>query len=113
MNLTITDAARQQLVSILIDNKATTIRFGLQGGGCNGFSYFLKLEEVAEEDDFSVNLPSGHDGPATYTLLVDPMSASYLDGAIIEYKKDLMGETFVFSNPNIKTQCGCGNSVGF
>jgi len=41
------------------------------------------------------------------------MSNTYLQEAEIDYKKDMMGETFVFKNPNVKHSCGCGSSVGF
>lgn len=106
MNILVTDAARKQLAQILQDEGQTEIRFGLRGGGCSGFSYYFSFESRVEDDLTVVELGNG-------SLIVDPMSAMYLDGAEIDYKKDIMGETFVFSNPNTKTQCGCGNSVGF
>lgn len=106
MNLVITDSAKQKLVEILAEHSQTAIRFGLKGGGCSGFSYYFSFEEKTD-DDFSVALSE------TDSLIVDHMSAMYLDGAIIDYRKDLMGETFVFINPQVKTQCGCGNSVSF
>ncbi len=103
----ITEEAKEKIISILIDEKATLLRFGLQGGGCNGFSYYFAVEEEKCDDDFEVPIGDEH------TLLVDSMSSMYLEDAEIDYKKDLMGESFVFNNPNQKTTCGCGNSVGF
>lgn len=103
----ITETARAKMVDVLVDEKAKMLRFGLQGGGCNGFQYYFAVEPEKSEDDLEMPLEDG------YVLLVDSMSAMYLEEAEIDYKKDLMGETFVFNNPNQKTSCGCGNSVGF
>lgn len=103
----VTDAAKEKMLDVLIDNKASFLRFGLQGGGCNGFQYYFAIEENKEEDDHIVQLDD------THSLLVDSASMMYLHEAVIDYKKDLMGESFVFNNPNVSTQCGCGSSVGF
>jgi len=105
--INITEQAKQKMLSILDDEGATLVRFGLQGGGCNGFQYFITLEEKQEEDDFEIPLEDDK------KLLVDAMSNTYLQEAEIDYKKDMMGETFVFKNPNVKHSCGCGSSVGF
>jgi iron-sulfur cluster assembly protein len=105
--INITEQAKQKMLSILDDEGATMVRFGLQGGGCNGFQYFITLEEKQEEDDFTFPLDDER------ILLVDAMSNTYLQEAEIDYKKDMMGETFVFKNPNVKHSCGCGSSVGF
>jgi len=103
----ITEQAKQKMLSILEDEGGTLVRFGLQGGGCNGFQYFITLENKQEEDDFEFPLDEER------KLLVDAMSNTYLQEAEIDYKKDMMGETFVFKNPNVKHSCGCGSSVGF
>jgi iron-sulfur cluster assembly protein len=95
------------MVDVLIDEKATVLRFGLQGGGCSGFSYFFAVEEAKSEDDMEIPLDD------KCVLVVDPASNMYLEGAEIDFRKDLMGENFVFNNPNTKTSCGCGSSVGF
>jgi len=105
--ITITDTAKEKLLDILKEDHSEFIRFGLQGGGCNGFQYFLTLDQIKEEDDQAFDLGDGH------ALLVDAMSAMYLPGTTIDYRRDLMGESFVFENPNTSTKCGCGSSVGF
>lgn len=105
--IVITESAKSKMVDVLIDEKSTILRFGLQGGGCNGFSYFFAIEQEKAEDDLEVQLGD------RYVLVIDPASNMYLEGAEIDYKKDLMGENFVFHNPNTKTTCGCGSSVGF
>jgi iron-sulfur cluster assembly protein len=103
----ITDVAKAKLIDILIEEKVSLIRFGLQGGGCNGMSYYFVTEQTQEADDFEYALTD------TYKLIVDAASSMYLDDAEIDYKKDLMGEAFVFNNPNVKASCGCGSSVNF
>jgi iron-sulfur cluster assembly accessory protein len=104
----VTEAAKEKIISILNEEKATILRFGLQGGGCNGFTYFFAIEnESVSEDDFLHPLSDSH------ILVVDAASSMYLEEAEIDYKKDIMGESFIFNNPNTKTNCGCGNSVGF
>lgn len=105
--INITDAAKERIIDILKTENSNMLRFGLQGSGCNGFSYFLSIETERSEDDlvYPINEIS--------MLLVDAMSNMYLSEAEIDYKKDMMGESFVFNNPNQKTSCGCGSSVSF
>ena len=104
----ITDLAKEKMIGVLIEENATLLRFGLQGGGCNGMSYYFAVEDTQDiNEDFEYPLDD------THTLLIDPMSNTYLDDAEIDYKKDLMGEAFVFKNPNVKNSCGCGSSVNF
>lgn len=103
----ITDRAKEKIISILNEDNIPHLRLGLQGGGCNGFSYFIVLETNKEDDDFEYAIDD------VRTLLVDAASSMYLEDAEIDYKKDIMGESFTFNNPNVKTSCGCGSSVGF
>lgn len=103
----VTDLAKEKIIDVLISEKAKVLRFGLQGGGCNGFQYYFSADATQEEDDLVLPLDEER------ILVVDSMSMMYLEDAEIDYKKDLMGETFVFNNPNTATKCGCGSSVGF
>jgi iron-sulfur cluster assembly protein len=103
----ITDKAKEKIISILKEENSPFLRFGLQGGGCNGFTYFITLDKEIAEDDFQIPIDN------SYTMLVDAASNMYLEEAEIDYKKDMMGESFIFNNPNQKSSCGCGSSVGF
>lgn len=103
----VTDIAKEKIVDVLISENSKVLRFGLQGGGCNGFQYYFSAEATQEEDDQVLPLDDER------ILVVDSMSMMYLEDAEIDYKKDIMGETFVFNNPNTTTKCGCGSSVGF
>lgn len=103
----ITPSAVDKMIDVLVDNRAFILRFGLQGGGCNGFTYVFSIESAVEEGDVEYTLAGD------FKLVVDPISSVYLEESEIDYKRDLMGESFVFNNPNQKASCGCGNSVSF
>ena len=85
------------------NNPALKLRVFVQGGGCSGFSYGFTFDEAQNDDDFSLEF--GGVG-----LLVDSMSAQYLQGAKIKYTEDAMGASFAIENPNAQTTCGCGSS---
>jgi len=104
MNLTITDNAILAIKDVLVqESPETCLRVFVQGGGCSGFQYGFALDTDQAEDDWNI----GRDGVA---ILVDSMSAQYLDGAQIDYVEDLMSKQFVINNPNANTTCGCGSS---
>jgi len=79
------------------------LRLGVKGGGCAGLTYFVdwaaepaRLDQVYERDGAR--------------LFVDPKSARFLQGTVVEWQKTLMQSGFVFKNPNVKAACGCGDS---
>lgn len=84
-------------------NPALKLRVFITGGGCSGFQYGFTFDENVGEDDTVVE-------KCGVTLLVDPMSFQYLDGAEIDYTEGLEGAQFVIRNPNATTTCGCGSS---
>ena len=84
-------------------NAALKLRVYISGGGCSGFQYGFEFDEEQAEDDIAVE----RDG---VTLLVDPLSLQYLNGAEVDYSESLQGAQFVIRNPNAKTTCGCGSS---
>ena len=84
-------------------NPDLKLRIFVQGGGCSGFQYGFTFDELKNEDDFDLEF----DGVG---LLVDSMSAQYLQGAKIKYTEDAMGASFSIDNPQAQTTCGCGSS---
>ena len=103
--ITITESAQTKITDILAEenNPDLKLRMFVQGGGCSGFSYGFTLDEMKNEDDFEFNV-----GPTS--VLVDALSAQYVEGAEIDYIEDLMGAEFKIKNPNATTTCGCGSS---
>lgn len=105
MSIEITDAAAERITDLMeAEESAIALRVFVQGGGCSGFNYGFSFADEINEDD--IVLRQGE----TATVVVDPMSMMYLDGATIDYVKNLYGEQFTISNPNATTTCGCGSS---
>ena len=101
----ITNSAIEKIADILAEenNPLMKLRTFVQGGGCSGFQYGFTLDEETNEDDFVIQKPG-------VTVLIDAMSMQYLQGATIDYKEELMGSSFVISNPQAQSTCGCGSS---
>ena len=103
--LEFTEAAAKKVKFLIADedNPNLKLRVYITGGGCSGFQYGFTFDEVANEDDTSLQKNG-------VTLLVDPMSYQYLVGAEIDYTEGLEGSQFVIKNPNASSTCGCGSS---
>ena len=104
--ITITESARLKMADLLAEenNPKLKVRAFVQGGGCSGFSYGFTFDEEKNEDDFEFPINEQHN------VLVDAMSMQYLQGAVIDYKEEVMGSQFVITNPNAQSTCGCGSS---
>ena len=83
--------------------EAFGLRLRVVGGGCSGFSYDLYFDQVVEGVD---RLFESHG----VKLVVDEMSLQYLAGTLVDYVEGLQGAGFKFTNPNVKSTCGCGSS---
>jgi iron-sulfur cluster assembly accessory protein len=79
------------------------LRVAVRGGGCSGFEYALDFEREARATDFVAS----YDG---LTVFVDPVSARYLEGTVIDYVFGTTGAGFKFNNPKARGTCGCGSS---
>ena len=84
-------------------NNSLMLRLFITGGGCSGFQYGFSFEEKLADDDILIR-------KGGMTLVVDPMSIQYLQGAEVAYTEGLQGARFIVTNPNAKTTCGCGSS---
>ena len=85
------------------DVKPLYLRVGVKGGGCSGFSYTLDVTENKHDRD---EVWEAHG----VEVICDPKSYLYLDGTQIDFKDEMMGRGFVFTNPNATSTCGCGSS---
>jgi iron-sulfur cluster assembly protein len=87
----------------------TSLRVGIRGGGCSGFSYVIEFhdgEPRARDVVYDLKATSGTD----VRIVVDKKSLLYLNGATFDWEKTLMRQGFKFVNPNEKSSCGCGTS---
>jgi iron-sulfur cluster insertion protein len=102
----ITEAAKIKIIDLLSEENDPTLKLRtfVQGGGCSGFSYGFTFDNEQNDDDFEFDLDEQH------RVLIDAMSMQYLQGAVIDYRDDLMGSSFSIKNPNAETTCGCGSS---
>ena len=79
------------------------LRVGVQGGGCSGLSYAMRLDTQSRDRDKVFEEFGAR-------IFVDPKSLLYLAGTVLEYEETLMRQGFVFRNPNAARSCGCGSS---
>ena len=102
--LRIKPRALQQFKKIIGESGGGSLKLSLKSGGCNGFEYKIEAtNNEVEKGDEVIRL----DG---VELVVCGKSLLYILGTSIDYSKSIMGETFVFENPNASSTCGCGSS---
>ena len=103
----VTERAARKILAMLANQGVSPevggLRIGVQGGGCSGMSYAMRLESQPRERD-KVFMEFGA------RVFVDPKSLTYLNGTTLEYEETLMRQGFVFQNPNAERTCGCGSS---
>lgn len=99
----VTDRAFARLAEIAaITGQTKPLRVAVEGGGCSGFSYQIKLDDPAADD---LILEQGGQ-----QVLVDQVSLPFLANAVIDFTEELIGARFVVENPNATASCGCGTS---
>lgn len=87
----------------------TSLRVGIRGGGCSGFSYVIEFHDGPPRARDTVYDLKATDG-SNVRIVVDKKSLLYLNGSTLEWEKTLMRQGFKFVNPNEKSSCGCGTS---
>ena len=98
----VTDRAFARLAEIGAAAQGQALRGAVEGGGCSGLQYEIKLD-AAEKDDLV--LEKGGE-----RVLVDQVSLPFLAGAVIDFTEELIGARFTIENPNATSSCGCGTS---
>jgi iron-sulfur cluster assembly accessory protein len=99
----VTDRAFARLRAVADGQAAACLRVAVEGGGCSGFQYDIRLEEAAQPDDLVLE-------DAGARVLIDPVSLPFLANAEIDFSDELIGARFVVHNPNAASSCGCGTS---
>lgn len=99
----VTDRAFARLAEIAAETgELKALRVAVEGGGCSGFQYDIRLDDPAEDD-----MIFEKDG---MKVLVDAVSLPFLSNAVIDFSEELIGARFVIENPNASSSCGCGTS---
>jgi iron-sulfur cluster assembly protein len=103
----VTEDAAEQALDLLdgegMDDDVAGLRLFVQQGGCAGLSYGMRFDGEPEDDD-TVYVHHG------LRVFVDPASMNYIEGSVVDYETGLQGAGFHVDNPNVVSECGCGES---
>jgi len=104
MAITVTEKAAEHIKKSLANRgSGEGLRLGVRTSGCSGMAYVLEfVDEVAADD----NVFENHG----VKIVVDPKSLIYMDGTELDFAREGLNEGFKFNNPNVKDECGCGES---
>ncbi|NHB89005.1 iron-sulfur cluster assembly protein IscA [Photorhabdus tasmaniensis] len=104
MSISLTESAAQRVSSFLSHRgKGVGLRLGVRTSGCSGMAYLLEFADMINEDD-TVFEEKG------VKVIIDGKSMVYLDGTELDFVKEGLNEGFKFNNPNVSSECGCGES---
>tara|TARA_A100001011_G_scaffold309721_1_gene325958 strand:+ start:116 stop:433 length:318 start_codon:yes stop_codon:yes gene_type:complete len=97
--LDFTDRAKNQIEKITKTEAKKYFRIAVQGGGCSGFKYNFSFDNKLEKDDILFN-----------HAVIDKASLEIIAGSTVDFKREMIGESFVIDNPKASASCGCGLS---
>ena len=97
--LNFTDQALNQINLITKGNEKKYFRITVQGGGCSGFKYNFGFDSKLNKDDVIFG-----------KTIIDKSSLDIISGSVVDFKKEMIGESFVIDNPKATASCGCGLS---
>ena len=97
--LNFTDQALNQINIITKDQDKKFFRITVQGGGCSGFKYNFSFDDKVDKDDILFN-----------KAIIDKQSLDIIAGSVVDFKKEMIGESFSIKNPKASASCGCGLS---
>jgi iron-sulfur cluster assembly protein len=104
MAISLTEAAADRVRTYLEKReKGLGLRLGVTKTGCSGYSYVINYAEKIEDSDIVFE-------DKGVTVVIDPEALSLIDGTEVDFVKNGLNEAFSFRNPNIKGECGCGES---
>ena len=104
MNIELTAAARERMQNFLAAKPdAAGVRFGVRKTGCSGYAYVVDIADQIGAEDRVIE----QDG---IKLVVDRKSLPFVDGTQIDFARNGLNSSFVFRNPNVTGECGCGES---
>ena len=97
--LEFTNSAKKQIEKITKSEEKKYFRISVQGGGCSGFKYNFSFDDKIEKDDILFN-----------NAVIDKQSLDIIAGSTVDFKKEMIGESFSINNPKASASCGCGLS---
>ncbi|HKW39307.1 MAG TPA: iron-sulfur cluster assembly protein IscA [Burkholderiales bacterium] len=104
MMITLTERAAAHVSTFIAKRgKGVGLRLGVRTSGCSGMAYKLEYADAVNPEDHTFESHG-------VKVVVDPKSLAYLDGTELDFAKEGLNEGFKFNNPNVKDQCGCGES---
>jgi iron-sulfur cluster assembly protein len=104
MAVTLTEKAADHVQSFLSKRgKGVGLRVGVRTSGCSGMAYKLEFADAVDANDVQFESHG-------VRVVVDPKSLPYVDGTVLDYTREGLNEGFKFKNPNVKDECGCGES---
>ncbi len=104
MAVTLTERAAKHVSNFIVRRgKGLGVRLGVKTSGCSGMAYKLEYADAAEPEDIVFE-------SFGVKVLIDPKSLPYLEGTELDFVREGLNEGFKFNNPNVKDQCGCGES---
>jgi iron-sulfur cluster assembly protein len=104
MAVTLTEKAASHVQGFIAKRgKGVALRIGVRTSGCSGFAYKLEFADSVNPDDAQFESHG-------VKVVVDAKSLPFVDGTQLDYTREGLNEGFKFSNPNVKDQCGCGES---
>ena len=104
MTITVTEkAAKHDARQLERRGKGIGLRLGVRTSGCSGLAYKLEFVDEKKPEDVAFEAHG-------VTVVVDPKSLPYLDGTVLDFTREGLNEGFKFRNPNVKDECGCGES---
>jgi len=102
--ITLTESAAKHVRSYLAKRgKGVGLRLGVRTSVCSGMAYKLEFADAVNPEDHKFESNG-------VTVLVDPKSLPYLQGTELDFAREGLNEGFKFRNPNVKDECGCGES---
>ncbi len=105
VNLTEKAANKVKLLLEKENKQGYGLRVGITLGGCSGYMYDIGLEKSPKENDAVIEEKG-------VKLFMNPESIAFMKGSTVDYIESLQNAGFKINNPNVKTSCGCGHSVG-
>ena len=102
--MTLTQKAAEHVAQFIAKRgKGVGVRLGVKTTGCSGLAYKLEFVDQPADEDLAFD-------SFGVRVLVDPKSLPYIDGTELDYTREGLNEGFKFNNPNVKSECGCGES---